>query len=720
MTELAIASFKASSTSEGTSAGKSGGRGFRPDIQGLRAIAVTLVVLYHLWPALLPGGFAGVDVFFVISGYLITGHLWREYRKTGTVSLLDFWGRRARRLVPAAALVLAVTFAAAWLVAPVTQLSDIGAQVRASALYFQNWQLASNAVNYLRADGPASPVQHFWSLSVEEQFYIVWPLLFGIAAMVTAVIAGGRRPRHSRTASLGRRVGVAAVALLTTALVAWSLGFSVHDTRTNPAAAYFVTTTRMWELGIGGMLAIASARFTRFSVWFTEKIGRQGWLGWAGLAAVAAAAFTLTGADPFPGWLAAIPVLGAAALIACGSAEARFSPAWLTSARPVVFLGDISYSLYLWHWPVINLYGDWRHKTPGMITGPAIIAVSVLLAWLTKVFVEDRVRLWPVLARNRWLSVSTALAAVVPVALVSVYLSAQPTWNGPLPAGYPGAAVLAGDVRNVPVEPLLPPLATVSTDMPVYWLDNCLANKLYARHKICVFGDTRNPVHTIAMVGDSVDGNWFPALQAIALRRHWKLVTDMHGSCAWTATLLYDTTTHQPYTACQQWGVTALHDVLDIIKPDVVITSELPEDPPMNHKVLDAKAYAEIGAGMATYWKQLEAHRIGVVAIRETPEFATRRPDCVAEYGRGAARCSVPVSKAIVPDPPTSYAARDTGGKVPVIDMNKYLCTPKLCQPIVGNVLVYLDGRHLTASYVETTTRYLEPLLLKAAPELAR
>jgi peptidoglycan/LPS O-acetylase OafA/YrhL len=703
-----------------SAAAKSAPEGFRPDIQGLRAIAVSLVVIYHLWPSLLPGGFSGVDVFFVISGYLITAHLWRTYRKTGRVSLLEFWGRRARRLVPAAALVLAVTFLAAWLVAPVTQLSAIGAQVRASALYFQNWQLASNAVNYLQADGPTSPVQHFWSLSVEEQFYIVWPLLFAIAALLAGMIAGGHSARHSRTARLSRTIGVAIAAVLTTALVAWSLGFSVHDTRTDPAAAYFVTTTRMWELGVGGLLALASARFTPASLWFTRVIGRQGWLAWAGLIAVIIAGFKLTGADPFPGWLASIPVFGAAALIACGSAEARFSTAWLMSLPPMIFLGDISYSLYLWHWPIINLYGDWRHKSAGLITGPALIIISVLLAWLTKVFVEDRVRKWPLLARNRWLSVSTVLAAVIPVTIVTVYLSAQKTWDGPLPVGYPGAAVLAGDVTQVPVKPLLPPLATVSNDMPTYWLDNCLANKDYARDKICVFGDTKHPVHTIAMVGDSEDGNWFPALEAVALQRHWKLVTDMHGSCAWTTVLLYNTTTNQPYTACQQWGVTALHDVLTKIKPDVVITSELPEDPPNDHRILDAKGYAEIGAGMATYWKRLLAHGIGVVAIRETPEFSTRRPDCVAEFGRSAARCAVPVGKAILPDPPTVYAARDTGGKVTVIDMNKYLCNAKVCPPIVGNVLVYLDGRHLTAAYALTTTPYLEPLLLKAAPELSR
>ena len=139
---------------------------FRADIQGLRALAVALVVIYHLYPSLLPGGFVGVDVFFVISGFLITGHLWRGYQRTGTVGVVDFWGRRARRLLPAAVLVLVVTWVVSRLVLPVSRLADTATQIRASALYFQNWQLAHDAVDYLTARDPASPVQHFWSLSV--------------------------------------------------------------------------------------------------------------------------------------------------------------------------------------------------------------------------------------------------------------------------------------------------------------------------------------------------------------------------------------------------------------------------------------------------------------------------------------------------------------------------------------------------------------------------
>ena len=321
-------------------------RGFRPDIQGLRALAVGMVVVYHLYPGLLPGGFAGVDVFFVISGFLITGHLLREYRKTGTISLLGFWGRRAKRLLPAAALVLTVTWLAARFVLPSTRLGETADQIRASALYFQNWQLSWNAVDYLKSDSAATPVQHFWSLSVEEQFYLAWPLLFLLAALAARTVRrravpparprpagtpaahtapGQTQPpetRQAQTQRARRLRGHQVVFALAAAVVISSFCYSVYYTRVNPAAAYFVTTTRVWELGLGGLLALLPGRVS-------GRLARCGPLGWAGLGLVVASAFVLNGTLAFPGYLALLPAGGAAALILGGSAAARFGSVWL-------------------------------------------------------------------------------------------------------------------------------------------------------------------------------------------------------------------------------------------------------------------------------------------------------------------------------------------------------------------------------------------------------
>ena len=462
------------------------GRGFRPDIQGLRALAVSMVVIYHLYPSLVPGGFAGVDVFFVISGFLITGHLWRGYQRDGRVRLLDFWGRRARRLVPAAALVLGVTWVVARLVLPPGRLADTAGQIRASALYFQDWQLAHEAVDYLTSNDAATPVQHFWSLSVEEQFYLVWPLLFVVAALA------GRR--HRRVVLAG----------LVVTLVAASLAYSVYETRVDRAAAYFLTTTRMWEFGVGGALAMLPERVDRV-------LRRQGWLGWAGLAVVLASAFALRGTSAFPGALALLPVSGAVMLIVGGSDLGRHGPARLMSARPMVFLGGISYSLYLWHWPMINLWTADRGKSPGALSGPALIVASLAAAWWTKVYVEDQVRLSPKLTGHGWRSLSTALAAALPVTLVSVYIASVPgQWDGKLGPGYPGAAALAGKAVSVPAKPVLPPPDDALAAIPEYWQQGCLDGEYAAAPKVCVYGDTTDPTLTVALVGDSVAGNWCP------------------------------------------------------------------------------------------------------------------------------------------------------------------------------------------------------------------
>jgi peptidoglycan/LPS O-acetylase OafA/YrhL len=656
----------------------------------MRAIAVSMVVVYHLYPSLVPGGFAGVDVFFVISGFLITGHLWRGYQRDGRVSLLDFWGRRARRLVPAAAIVLAVTWVASRFVLSGTALDDTAVQVRASALYVQNWELAHEAVNYLTADDAATPVQHFWSLSVEEQFYLVWPLLFVVAALVAR--------RHRR--------GVVAGFVVT--LVVVSLGYSVYYTRVNPAAAYFVTTTRMWELGAGGLLAMLPERAG-------QTLARQRWLGWAGLVLVIASAFVLRGTSAFPGFLAVLPVAGALLLIAGGTGPAR-----LTSTRPVVFLGGISYSLYLWHWPLINLWSAYRGQAPGPLSGPVLIAISVALAWLTKKYVEDRVRLSPrLVGRSPARSLATALAAVVPVVLVSVYIAGVPgQWNGKLGPGYPGATALADKTVSVRDKPVLPPPNDARAAAPSYWQQGCLAETV--KPVVCTYGDKTKPTLTVALVGDSIAGNWFPALTELADRYHWKLITDLHGNCPFTATLIHDpSNTTAPDTSCQEWGATVLHDLITSIHPDVVVTSDLALMGTMDHPRPGAAAYAEIGAGMASYWTRLENRGITVVPIQETPTMGFNPPNCVAKNGASSASCDRPASQAIAQDPPTVQAARLMGGKVKVIDMNKYICDKTVCPSVVGNVLVYFDPHHMTSSYSKTLTKYLAPQLFSTSVVLA-
>jgi peptidoglycan/LPS O-acetylase OafA/YrhL len=661
---------------------------FRPDIQGLRAIAVSMVVVYHLWPSVLPGGFAGVDVFFVISGYLITGHMARGFAREGRVRLLDFWGRRARRLLPAVALVLTVTWLVSRAVLPVTQLPNTVEQIRASALYFQNWVLARNNTDYLHSADAPTPVQHFWSLSVEEQFYLFWPFLFVAAAAVAW--------------RLGRRAGRVSALLLAVGIFGLSLWYSVHLTGFDPAKAYFVTTTRIWELAVGGILTLLPGRLR-------DLLARQGWLAWVGLAMVIASAFVLSASTPFPGTAALLPVGGSALLVACGSAAALGGPAPLTSLRPMVFLGDISYSLYLWHWPIIVL---WKAKSGGGIgylDGPVIALVSVALAWLTKVLVEDRVRLAPFVTRSPARSLATVVTVLVPVLLVSAY-NPPTAFKGTVNASHPGAAVLAGQVTARPGVAPIPPPAEAPLDVDPF--NKCETPIPLVTPRPCTYGTPAGAKLRVALVGDSVANQYRAILQKAARTRHWYVVTDLHGQCPWTATMMARSGTDQPYTACHDWGGQVLHDLLTRYKPDVVITSERPVLGTPSHPKPDATSFGQIADGMVTYWKQLAAHGTRVVAVRESPEPGRNIPDCLSRPGNTAADCTAPAAKAIIKNTALQQAVAKMGRGAELMDINSMICKPTVCPPIIGNVVVYRDTHHLTQTYITSLTPYFLRMLV--------
>jgi len=303
----------------------------RPEIQALRAIAVCAVVLHHGWPAVAPAGYMGVDVFFVVSGFLITALLLRESARTGRISLKSFYLRRARRILPAAMAVLAVVTVLTYLVVPRVEWRSYFREVVASSLYFENWLLAADSQNPARDDLASTPVQHFWSLSVEEQFYLAWPLL-----IIAAIAFAARRSRDPRRALL------VVLGTATVASFAWNLVLTVQDHN----LAYFSTFTRVWEFGVGGILAILVPEVAPGR----ERL--RAVAGWLGLVLIAVPIFAFRTPEVFPGLVVLVPVAGALAVIWAGMPDARWSPARAAGLAPVQWTGDISYSLYLWHWPI--------------------------------------------------------------------------------------------------------------------------------------------------------------------------------------------------------------------------------------------------------------------------------------------------------------------------------------------------------------------------------
>lgn len=670
---------------------------FRPDIQGLRALAVGLVVIYHVWPGALPGGFVGVDVFFVISGYLIVGSLVRELSRTGTIGLTAFYGRRIRRLLPAAASVLLVTLAMTVLIFPEGRWQGVARDAVASSLNIQNWNQAFSTTSYAGATAAVSPLQHYWSLAVEEQFYLLVPvLLLGVAAAVRRL-----RLRCSlRTAALAT---VCAVTVL-------SFVHSVLFSASSPDLAYFFTTTRIWELGLGGILAVAAAnRALPRAVSITA--------GWAGILLICISAATFSTAMLFPGWVALAPTVGAALCVLAGSRSDAVRPwasaAWWQSLRPVAYLGDISYSLYLWHWPVTVFAVYVLGRGAGPYSGAMIVGTSVVLGALSTRYIERPFRHFEgkspgpgrhgaVRASYRPVYALAAVLITVPVAAAAVPYAMVQQKIDALAAdydfdAYPGAMAFdAADPAEVPDgQPLRPAPAAAMSDQPAL-AEGCIAyDPAETDYSECIYGDP-NGSKSIVLVGDSHAAHFMSPLDIAAKENGFRLYVLTRNGCPFNAMpLSSDTFT---YTNCSSQNLQTVQDIL-AIAPDLVVTSAM--RPSSYAKALswtwDAPQDAVDGYVDVLDPLQKAGIRIGVIGDIPYPEASM--PECVVEK-TDAAECTVPnPALSNEPDPLFEAAARIDGARA--VDLTGYFCDDTGCPGVIGNVLAYRDN-HITDTFART------------------
>jgi peptidoglycan/LPS O-acetylase OafA/YrhL len=666
-------------------------RGFRPDIEGLRAVAVLSVLLYH---AGLPvgAGFVGVDIFFVISGFLITGLLVTELERTGTISWVRFLGRRIRRLLPAAVLVLVVTAAFSWLVIPGLRLRSVGHDVIGAATYVVNWVLAAREVDYLASDARPSPVQHFWSLSVEEQFYVVWPLLLVLLALVLRRV--GRTP--------DRRTVGAVLGVLVGASFLWSLWAS----HTSPASSFFVTTTRVWELGVGALLA----------VWLTgrerpaEPSSASVALGWAGLLALVVVAVRLPTDIEWPSAWALLPTLPTALVLWAGWHGSPHGPVRLLGSRPMVWVGGLSYSIYLWHWPVLVL-GDWSAE---WLTGDplpgwakvALAAASLWPAWVSWRFVEQplhhgpwlRTRPRALLAAGVALSAVGVLAALPLLPVRTPFVTEPPGGRMPADSELGAGTVVPGRAVADPGDPgwVVPDPLRAGEDRPDADVDRCQVDAAATEPVRCTFGDPDGAT-TVALVGDSKAMQWLPALQARAQEEGWRVVTYGKSACAFA-----DAPAAGPasdYSECDAWNAGVVR-ALAADPPDVLLTSGVSRGA-WDGSRLDAGLLAD---GYARRWTALARAGTPVVVLGDSPLSPDDLDVCAARHPRDLGTCTFDAAPAVAASglPVQERAVEAAGEGVRLLDLTERICPGGECPVVIGHVAVHRPGDHVTATYART------------------
>ncbi|AKK28968.1 acyltransferase family protein [Mycobacterium sp. EPa45] len=703
---------------------------FRPDIEGLRAVAVTAVVLFHAAVPGIGGGYVGVDVFFVISGFLITGLLWREVSSTGSVRLRSFYGARARRLLPASAAVGVVTMIAAILLLPPLRVPTVLYDGVASALYVGNYWFIIDNINYFSDLLTPSPFLHYWSLGVEEQFYLVWaPLILGIAWLI-------RRFRRNRARAIGgsRRPYLIVLGLV----AAVSFALSLVITYVVPAAAFFSLPTRAWQLAVGGLVALTATAWQRLSPRAAAVSG------WAGLAMIVIACVWFTSATPFPGTAALLPTLGAVLVIGAGCATPSQGCGQFLSTSPMRAVGRISYSWYLWHWPVLVLAPALLGHSLNLAERIIAALLAAGLAWLTLRYLENPLRFAPKIRTSAWRSlgvgaVATAIAVFVGVGL----LKAVPTPVGPgapaaavalnavsVPTGSNAAAydtavaqtrtqlqaVLAAAVATKAPVPsnLTPPLDNLAAEQEDYTYQGCLRTPYEDGQPECVMGDITSP-NTVALIGDSHAAMWTPALQQIATQRHWRLQMMAKEACA-----LMDARAGSAFSNlvedlqhCQQWRdeivarLAAEHPRLVVVS----VWRGYGTDETMSGFRAYDRAWLD---GMTQLVRQLRETGAQVLMLGPIPSPHANVPICVSGHLDDAAACSLSRPSAVDQSGIAAEAAATAAGGGQYADLSDLFCATERCPVIVGNTLVYLDVSHLTLQYSRVLTPAIAALVDRA------
>ncbi|WEX76218.1 acyltransferase [Sinorhizobium numidicum] len=640
---------------------------FRPDIEGLRALAVSGVVAFHFGMTGLPGGFVGVDIFFVISGYLITRHLQQEIAKSGTVNLWRFYARRARRLLPASLFVILTTLLFGYFIlSPSEQQFYSKGSLFASAYIINLW-LIRWAVDYFASDASNNPFIHFWSLSVEEQFYLVWPALL----LLFARFRPGKR---------GFFVLLAVVAAI-------SFAASWRMTAISQPWAFYFSPFRAWEFAFGGLASMA------FPQEWARRFRFSPAMGWLGLGAIAAGYLTVTEEIPFPGTIALVPVLGTVMVLLSGAHEGRAGPRSVLALQPLQQIGKLSYSLYLWHWPVI-VYAGILNPELTITDRLLCLAVTLALSLFSYHFIENPIR------HNGWLAAKTSR---------SLGLAALLTATGATLAS--GSAALATYSLDSSQRVILQSAERKSAARE--FDSTCVLEKEEVQPKACEFG-AANPKKTIVLFGDSHADHWSTPLKKIVENNGWRLVTYLKSSCSAASVSTWNSVLMRNYAECDQWRSLVFREIASL-KPDVVILSQYSSSYVRNdinyissHQI-DVRDWA---AGIKRSIETLESAGSDVVLLRDVPLHKSYLDKCVARalwQERSTSVCDTPRGEAVEETIPA--AERKVVSEVAnasYVDALDLFCNKTTCPAVIDGKLTFRDRHHIATPYAETLAAPLQ------------
>lgn len=655
--------------------------GYRPDIDGLRAISILLVVGFHAGIGTLSGGYVGVDVFFVLSGYLITGLLVSELTRTGRISMLTFYARRARRLLPLAVVVISVTMiAAAALVTPLGRQTMVN-DARSAALYYANWRFAGQTAAYSDVEVTESLFVHYWSLSIEEQFYLFWPVLILIAWF--AIKRTGKRD--------------IALTLLVIMVTVFSLSLLVSAlTVGHGADTYYHTHTRVWELAAGAILALAipRLRLSRFPSLLA---------GLVGCALIVGAAITYDSATPFPGLAALAPVIGCALLIVAGATGST----WLTrslSHPTMTYVGRISYAWYLWHWPAIGvaLLIASRSQDPpprGWLIVGALI-VSFGLAAASHMVIENPIR------RSRELAARPRLSIGLGVALTLTPLTLGFLMLRPVPTAIAEASSSSG-IGMSPQE--------AAADLSALGPPECHAKfPDTAAPGECIYGDPEGDI-SVALVGDSHAQHWLPALDQAGRDRGWRVIAWSKSSCTAIDVPLRNDRLERDYPECDVWRESVLQSLREEGGVDVVLIGDtynyaelvVDENGEPYQNASDLMSVWRSGAEQT--FDQYETVADRVLMLRDTPWARRNVPDCLSEDVATPERCAFELEGHAWLD--EAYVAEELAAGndlVAVIDLTTAICEADPCPVVTDQGIVkYRDGHHLTQTFSRSLSNHV-------------